>query len=210
MDARRLVLGDWTPWLRDGLDLVRLSLVAGAVAFALARDGGAVVLGASAVLGLLARLVDLPRLYDLAFLTALSLQGWGEVAGLYDRLGWFDNVVHLTVPSLIAPVIYVALARLDVVPDPKDETNAQHLVGVWIVTFALGGTAGAIWEVIEWASDARLGTDLQLGNTDTVSDLLLDLCGALVGAGLLVLWTARSWGSVRRIPGENRFEDVDA
>ena len=211
MDTRRLLLGDWTPWVRDGLDLIRASLIAGALGYAVAGDAAAaVLLGASAVVAILARVVALPRLYDLALLVALSLQGWGEVLGLYDRFGWFDNVVHFVLPSLIAPVMYIALARLDVVPDPKDESHLQHHIGVFLVTFALGGAVGAVWEVVELSSDGVLGTSLQVDNTDTVTDLLLDLGGALVGAGLLVLWTIRSWGSVRRIPGENRFEDVDA
>jgi hypothetical protein len=54
------------------------------------------------------------------------------------------------------------------------------------------------------------GSNLSEGNTDTVTDLIADGCGALLGAALLVAWARFGWGSVRRIPGENRFEDVDA
>jgi hypothetical protein len=133
VDARRLVLGDWTRWVRDGLDLLHASLLVGAIGFAM---GG--------------------------------------------------------------------------VPDPKDETHAKHHVGLFIVTFCIGGAVGAVWEVIEWMSDGVLDTSLQISNEDTVTDLLLDVCGALVGSGLPVLWTVESWGSVRRISGENRFEDTDA
>lgn len=208
---RTLLLGDWTPVVRDGLDLVRLSLILGAIGYVIAGEaGGAIVLGASALVALAGRLINLPRLHDLAFLLALSLQGWGEAAGLYDRLAWFDDVVHLVLPFLVAPVLYIALARLDVVPDPRDETHARHYAGIAIVTFAAGGAAGAIWEVLEWTSDGLFSTSLQEGNSDTVTDLLLDLCGSLAGALLLVVWTMRSWGSVRRIPGENRFEDLSA
>lgn len=210
-DRRRLLLGDWHPLLRDGIDLLRLSLAGGAVAHAVGGDtGGAVVLALSAAAALVARVVNLPRVYDLAFVLALSLQGWGEATGLYDTLSWFDDVVHLVLPFLVAPVLYIALARLDVVPDPRDETHTRHYVGVAIVTFAAGGAAGAVWEVLEWVSDGLFATSLQQGNADTVTDLLLDLSGSLAGAVLLVVWTARSWGSVRRIPGENRFEDVSA
>ena len=211
MDVRRLLLGDWGPVVRDALDLLRLSLALGALFHAVAGDiPGALVLAASALAGLVARVVNLPRLYDLAFMLALSLQGWGEAVGLYDRLTWFDEVVHLVLPFLVAPVLYIALARLDVVPDPRDETQRTHYVGLAIVTFAVGGAAGAVWEVMEWASDGVFGTNLQESNSDTVTDLLLDLTGSLAGALLLVLWTVKSWGSVRRIPGENRYEDASA
>ena len=32
----------------------------------------------------------------------------------------------------------------------------------------------------------------------------------LAGGGLIVLWAKKGWGSVRRIPGENRREEVIA
>jgi hypothetical protein len=34
--------------------------------------------------------------------------------------------------------------------------------------------------------------------------------GAVVGAVLLVAWAVYGWGSVRRVPGENRSEEVAA
>jgi hypothetical protein len=51
---------------------------------------------------------------------------------------------------------------------------------------------------------------LQLSNDDTVGDLIADSLGSLCGAALLVCWARWGWGSVRRIPGENRFEDTEA
>jgi hypothetical protein len=102
------------------------------------------------------------------------------------------------------------LARLDVVPDPKDHTNLQHYTGLGIVAFALGVAVGGLWEIVEWSSDNTLGSRLQLSNDDTVGDLIADSLGSLCGAALLVCWARWGWGSVRRIPGENRFEDTEA
>jgi uncharacterized membrane protein YjdF len=157
-----------------------------------------------------ARALDLPRLYDLGFCIAMIFTGWGEALGLYDAIPWYDNLVHFMVPMLGAPVAYIALARLEVLPDPRDETGRRHYVGMWVVTFALGVAIGGIWEIVEWTSDGTLGSDLSLDNDDTVGDLIADSSGSIVGAGLLVVWARYGWGSVRRIPGENRFEAVDA
>jgi uncharacterized membrane protein YjdF len=140
----------------------------------------------------------------------MVLTGWGEATGLYDAVPWYDNLVHFLVPLLGAPVVYVALARLDVLPDPKDETHARHYVGIFVVTLALGLAIGAVWEIAEYFSDRVLGSQLSLGNADTVGDLLADGLGAVLGAALLVAWSAFGWGSVRRVPGESRFEDVSA
>ncbi|SFL56656.1 hypothetical protein SAMN04488085_11390 [Geodermatophilus ruber] len=208
---RRLVLGDWTPLVRDGIDVLRLVILGGAVVYAVnGRLGAAAFLGALGLVTVVARLVNLPRVYDLSLTVAMALQGFGETLGFYDDFLHFDDLVHFTLPMLTAPVIYIALARLDVVPDPRDETHLQHYVGIFIVTAALGISVGALWEIYEWRSDAWLGTTLSESNDDTNGDLVRDTLGALAGAGLLVAWARFGWGSVRRIPGVNTYEDVSA
>jgi uncharacterized membrane protein YjdF len=110
----------------------------------------------------------------------------------------------------VAPVVYIALARLEVVPDPVDRGERHHLVGVFVVTLALGLAIGAVWEIFEWSSDHVAGSNLSHGQSDTIGDLIADGSGALIGGALLVVWTVYGWGSVRRIPGENRAEDPEA
>jgi hypothetical protein len=210
MGARRLILGDWHPWLRDPIDVLRALLVVGAAAFAIAGDWrGALLLGGAAAVALAVRFVLLPRVYDLALVLALTLQAWGEALGLYDSIAWFDNVVHFSLPFFGAPTLYIVLARLDVVPDPKDETYLRHYIGIAIISFALGVALGALWEIVEYASDNWLGSSLQIDNDDTIGDLIADSLGALCGSALLVCWARWGWGSVRRIPGENRFEGTE-
>ena len=211
MDTRRLLLGDWTPVVRDGIDVLRLVILGGAVGYAVnGRPGAASLLAGLGAVTLVARLVDLPRVYDLSLTAGMALQGFGETFGLYDQFVRFDDLVHFTLPMLTAPVVYIALARLDVVPDPRDETHLQHYVGIAVVTAALGISVGALWEIYEWRSDAWLGTALSEGNDDTNGDLVRDTLGALTGAGLLVVWARFGWGSVRRIPGVNTHEEVSA
>ncbi len=211
MTARTLLLGDWSRWVRDPIDVLRATFPAGIAGYLLAGNvHGAANVAAAGVAVLVARAVNLPRLYDLCFVLAMALTGWGEALRLYDALPWYDNLVHFLVPMLGAPVVYVAMARLDVLPDPKDETHGRHYVGIFVVTLSFGLAIGAVWEIVEWSSDRVLGSHLSLGNADTIGDLVADGLGALVGALLLVAWSAYGWGSVRRIPGENRYEDVSA
>lgn len=201
-----LLLGDWGPVVRDPLDLIRAALVLAAAVLLAVRgvDAGTVTLALTAAAAVAVRPLLLPRLYDLLLLLALSVQGVGEASGAYDDLVWFDRVVHLVVPLLASGALYVALARLDVLPDPRDDTGVRHLIGIALVTFALGAAFGAVWELYEWLSDAVFGSQLQESNADTIGDLAMDCLGALGAAGLLVLWTVRGWGSVRRVPGTHR------
>ncbi|MGR6965258.1 hypothetical protein ACU610_12400 [Geodermatophilus sp. URMC 61] len=211
MDRRTLLLGDWTPWIRDGIDVLRLVILAGAVVYAAdGQWGSAALLAALGSITLVARAVNLPRLYDLSLTLGMALQGFGETLGLYDQFVRFDDLVHFTLPMLTAPVVYIGLARLDVVPDPRDETHLRHYVGIAVVTAALGIAVGALWELFEWRSDAWFGTELSEDNDDTNGDLFRDTLGSLVGAGLLVVWARFGWGSVRRIPGVNTHEEVSA
>jgi hypothetical protein len=211
VDGRTLLLGDWTPVVRDGIDVLRLVILGGAVVYAAAgRWGSAAVLAGLGAVTLVARLVNLPRLYDLSLTLGMALQGFGETLGLYDQFVRFDDLVHVTLPMLTAPVVYIALARADVVPDPRDETHLRHYVGIGVVTAALGIAVGALWEIYEWRSDAWFGTALSEDNDDTNGDLVRDTFGSLVGAGLLVVWARFGWGSVRRIPGVNTHEEVSA
>ena len=211
VDARKLVMGDWSRTVRDPLDVLRLLFGAGAVAFAVAGDaaGAFNLLLAFAVL-LAARFANLPRAYDLALIVALAFTQGGEAVNLYDAIDWYDRVVHFIVPMLTSQVLYLCLARLEVMPDPRQETLPHHEAGMFVAVFALGLAAGALWEIFEWTSDGVFGSALSEGNTDTVGDLIADACGALAGGALMVLWSERGWGSVRRVPGDNRAEDTSA
>jgi hypothetical protein len=211
VDARTLVMGDWHPVVRDPLDVLRGALAVGAVVSALSGEvSGAVYLAVSTAGALAARRLQLPRLIDLAFVLALSVTGFGEALGFYDRWPWFDRVVHFVVPMLFAPVSYIGLARADVVLDPRDQhSDVRRAPALFILSVAFGVALGAVWEISEWSMDAAGWTNLSEGNDDTVGDLIADTTGSLVGGALLLLWTFKGWGAVRRIPGDNRREAAD-
>jgi hypothetical protein len=211
MTTRTLVMGDWNRVLRDPIDLLRAAFFAGAAAFAVLGElGGVANLLVSGIALLVARAVDLPRLYDLGFTVAIILTGWGEALGLYDVWKPYDNVVHFIVPMLCSQVAYIALARIEVLPDMREDFVPHQYAGIFTITLALGVAIGGVWEIFEWLSDGVFGSSLQLSNDDTVGDLISDTLGAATGGLLLVAWTKYGWGSVRRVPGQNRREDVDA
>jgi hypothetical protein len=204
-------MGDWGRAVRDPIDLLRVTFVVGALVFlALGEMKGVANLMVAAVALAVARAVELPRLYDLGFTVAMIFTGWGEALGLYDSWKPYDNVVHFVVPMLCSQVAYIGLARLEVLRDMRDEVAPHRYLGIFTITFALGVAIGGVWEIFEWASDYAFGSNLSMGNDDTVGDLISDTLGAAAGGLLLVAWTRWGWGSVRRIPGQNRAEDVAA
>jgi hypothetical protein len=210
MEARTLVLGDWSRAVRDPIDLLRISYVVGIPVVAVLRDDFPLNLTVSAAAVIAVRFLLLPRLYDLAFCFGFGLTGWGDALGLYDRIDWYDLLVHSLASFFFAPVLYILLARADVLADLRQTTTPHHYVGVFVVTLALGLAVGAVWEMAEYTSDHFLATELAKSERDTATDLIVDGAGALAGGALLVAWAVYGWGSVRRIPGETRAEDVAA
>jgi hypothetical protein len=211
MEARTVLMGDWGRVVRDPIDVLRATFFVGAAVFLIAgelKGVGNLLVGGAALL--VARGVNLPRLYDLGFTVAMILTGWGEALGLYDLWKPYDNVVHFVVPMLCSQVAYIALARIEVLPDMREDFVPRHYAGIFTVTFALGVAVGGVWEIFEWVSDELFGSNLSMGNDDTVGDLISDTLGAAAGGALLVAWTKHGWGSVRRIPGDNRREDAAA
>lgn len=208
MDTRTLLYGEWHPLVRDPLDIARLAFVAGFFALLFLGESGAVNVGVAAAAVVAVRFLRLPRLFDLAFIVVMALTGWGEALRFYDRFEYYDVFVHVLVPLLGAPVAYIALARLDVLPDPSDARGSRrHLAGIFVVTLALGMAVGAAWEVLEWTSDEVLGSELTGGEEDTIGDLVADTVGAIGGGILLVVWTTSGWGTVRRLPGGAESRD---
>ena len=202
VDWRRVIYGDWTWLVRDGLDVIRIAFIGGTIAFAVQGRPDVVALTAASAVLLVARIVNLPRWFDFGLTVAMSLIAWGTALHLYGQWFYYDKVVHSLSPIAYAPVLYFALVRLGVVPDPADairERRVARICGIFIVTLAVGMAVGAGYENVEWFEDkfGLLGGHFVKGLWDTETDLLADTTGSLVGATFLTVWALRGWSSRR-------------
>lgn len=199
--ARYLLLGDWGRVVRDPIDLLRASFVVGAVLLFVLGNDQWLRMVATAGLVVFARFADVPRPFDLGLCLGLGLQAWGKAFDLYEGVPWYDVAVHFGLPLLVSPLAYITLARLHVVPDLKEEVEAHHYVGVFLVTFCvMVAFGGALWEVYEYVADMLLDTNMYKGPADSIGDMVATACGAALGGVLLVLWAQRGWGTTRRAP----------
>src|SRR5262249_13847446 len=114
----RIVYGDWTWFVRDSLDVLRLAFVGGAIVFAVQGRSDTVALVAASTVLLIARVINLPRWFDFGLTVAMTLIAWGTALSLYGHWFYYDKVVHSLSPVAYAPVLYIVLVRLGVVPDP--------------------------------------------------------------------------------------------
>jgi uncharacterized membrane protein HdeD (DUF308 family) len=182
--------------------VLRLAFIGGTVVFAAEGRSDVVALGAASLVLLIARVVDLPRWFDFGLTVAMSLIAWGTALHLYGHWFYYDKVVHSLSPVAYAPVLYIALVRLGVVPDPGAsirERRVPRIAGIFIVTLAVGMAVGSGYESVEWFEDkfGILGGHFVKGLWDTETDLLADSTGSLVGATFLTVWAVRGWSSRR-------------
>jgi hypothetical protein len=194
-------IGDWHPWMRDPLDVFRLSFGVGAVIFALQGDWDAFVrLLIPGLLVCLIRALDVPRPVDLLFCIAMFFQGWGNALHLFSDFWWYDNLVHITLPASLAPILYIGFSRLDVVPDPAERVASKsEVLGMALIAGCLGVTAAAGYEIYEWQVDHWFGQHLFIGETDTITDLADGFLGGAIGGALLAVWALARYTS-RRLP----------
>lgn len=178
--------------MRRAADLLRLSLLAGAVAMAATgRTHAAVALALVGTAALLLRAARPPAGLELAFVGLLAVDAWAAALGAFSEVNRQDRPGHLVLCALVTPVLFHLARRAGVLPGVPP-AGAGGRLGFLLVVAALGLALGAAWELVEYGSDAALGTDMSLGYEDTVGDLVADAAGASLGAALLTWRTGRA------------------
>jgi hypothetical protein len=99
----------------------------------------------------------------------------GNTLNLYDALGWWDDANHFVNWALLCGGLGLLLARVAWSP-------RWALV---VAVVALGSVLALCWELGEWYTFIRHGTEIDTAYEDTLADQTLGTLGAVV-AGLLV------------------------
>lgn len=103
----------------------------------------------------------------------------GEVYDFYNRFWWWDIAMHGGSAigfGLIGFVLVFMMFQGDRFAAPP------FAIAFFAFCFAL--TVGVLWEVFEFAMDQLFGLNMQKsGLMDTMGDLIVDIAGALIGAG---------------------------
>ena len=107
---------------------------------------------------------------------------FGTLMGVYDKIRWWDTMLH-GVSGLL--LVFVALMVLAMMKNKNKSLN--YSVGLVIsYAFFFAMTAGIIWELLEYSADTFLGMNAQrskgveYGVLDTMQDIVANTVGAAI------------------------------
>ena len=175
---------------------------------------GLVAVGLSFIPTLVHRKMHIVVPWEITFLIALTLFlhiGGYSYHWYLDLYPWYDKFTHLIASMTIALLGFLAVLIIMRVSNGL-QFERWHIF-FFIVIFTLA--FGAIWEIWEFTLDTLAGAfltkPLQHSNTDTMIDLIFDLCGgmiiAVLGTFYLKKKSSENWADTFLEPG---FEEIAA
>lgn len=137
---------------------------------------------------LVTRTFGIPRPFDAGFALLLLATGWASALGWYVEHSWIDIPIHFALTGTTAAVLYVAAARLDLLPKPNHPSRTKASATIVIVVVLLGATTSLVWELYEWLAENYLPSRILVGYDDTAGDMTNGLLGSLVAGALMAAW----------------------
>ncbi len=101
----------------------------------------------------------------------------GNTLDLYDSVGWWDDANHFVNWLLLGLGVGLMLRRAAIRP--------AWVLGVAVL--GLGAVLAVAWELAEWWTFIRHGTELDTAYTDTLGDEALGTLGAAVAGAILTV-----------------------
>ncbi len=113
----------------------------------------------------------------------------GEIHGYYTKFWWWDLVLHtgsaLTLGLIGFMILYILYKREKVKSSP---------IVIALFSFAFAVAIGALWEIFEFSMDLIFSTKMQKSALDTMTDLIVDAVGGMIGAGMGYFYLKRKEG----------------
>lgn len=128
--------------------------------------------------------VELPAFLEFLIVLQLALHILGVWLRLYDTHWFWDKILHVQGTMIVAFLGFLWLHALHA-------TGRLRLSGplLGLFTLLIGNALGAWWEIAEFIVDKTLGKHTQYSLDNTMWDMINNLLGSLLAAGLAWLYT---------------------
>ena len=130
--------------------------------------------------------MTLPWIVEMLIALALFLHVAGVTFHWYERIPYYDKVLHVNGTAIIALLGFMIVFTLYYT---KQIDVSLKMIGIFIFFFAVA--VGALWEIAEFTSDQALGTHSQPDNYDTMTDIISDVLGAAI-ISILGVWYVKN------------------
>lgn len=137
------------------------------------------------------RLLDVAAPFDAAFAATMLTATWARQQHWYVNVSWVDEAVHAVTPGATAAAVYLMLAKLDLLPDVRELTDATRRFSLVLLVTFVGLGLATIWEFFEWVENQYSPQSTHVGYNDTISDLALGGMGSVIAGALIVFWFHR-------------------
>lgn len=135
--------------------------------------------------------IRIPLAMQIIFTTFIILAVlFGTLMGVYDKIVWWDTMLHTVSGVLLVVSALLALAMMK-----KKNKDLNYSLGLVIsYSFFFAMTAGIIWEMLEFSADTFLGMNAQrskgveYGVLDTMQDIVANTVGISITCGILFLF----------------------
>jgi hypothetical protein len=132
-----------------------------------------------------------PEIQITAILFSFAALFLGEVRDYYERLWWWDLLLHTTAGLLLGMLGFLIVYILN-----EDRKVDMHMRPSFLALFAFSFAQGmgALWEIFEFTMDQLFGMTMQkpmLGDMSGLTDTMFDLIVNAVGASVTSLAGAR-------------------
>lgn len=120
--------------------------------------------------------IDISDYFETIFYIFIFLaQFLGSGINLYDKIYWYDDFTHL-LSGIFSCLIAIAILKIFKKSISKDITF--NIIFIFGIVFTIAGC----WELIEFAIDQVIGSNMQHSIDTGVSDTMFDILSALVGS----------------------------
>jgi hypothetical protein len=123
--------------------------------------------------------IEYPHVLDMLLGLPFLIDTAGNALDLYDTINWWDDLNHFINWGVLAAAFGQLVLRF-----PYGRWTMSGLI------VGFGAISGIVWEIAEYFTFVRGGSEEATAYTDTLGDLALDLGGAVVAAWLTA-WVLR-------------------
>lgn len=122
-----------------------------------------------------------PNFQITTLLFIFTTQYLGEIIGFYDKLWWWDLLLH-AVSGIYVVIIGLHLIK-GIIRKEQEITERRFIILKIIFAFSFSIALGTLWEMFEYTGDYLFNTKMIKGGLkDTASDLLVKIAAAFVAS----------------------------